>query len=95
MDINACLELVLDFLEAIEHKHFKTRGMIAKVPDLDGLSHKQIASPFKFSRCRAEYLDVGAELGEQTQMVLNNLGYTEKQIEKLKINGVCADNKTR
>ena len=94
VDIDACVELVLDFPEAMEHRHFKARGMIVEVPALDGSSQKQIASPFKFSRCKAEYRHVGVELGEQTEMVLKNLGYTEHQIEKLKSDGVCEDNKT-
>ena len=76
-DIDACVELVLEFPEAMEHQHFKARGMIAEVPAVDGSYQKQIASPFKFSRCKVEYRYVGAELGEQTEMVLKNLGYTE------------------
>jgi alpha-methylacyl-CoA racemase len=78
----------------MEHQHFKARGMIAEVPTVDGSYQEQIASPFKFSRCTVEYRHVGAELGEQTEMLLKNLGYTEQQIEKLKNDGVCADNKT-
>lgn len=93
-DIDACVELVLEFPEAMEHQHFKDREMISEVPDSDGALHKQIASPFKFSTCKAEYRHVGAELGEQTEMVLKDLGYTEQQFEKLKNDGVCADNKT-
>jgi len=93
-DIDACVELVLEFTEAMEHQHFKAREMIIEVPASDGASHKQIASPFKFSTCKAEYRHVGTELGEQTEMVLKDLGYTEQQIERLKRDGVCADNKT-
>lgn len=93
-DIDACVELVLEFSEVMEHQHFKARGMITDVPSSDGESHKQIASPFKFSICNAEYRHVGAELGEQTETVLKDLGYTKKQIEKFKNDGVCADNKT-
>ena len=93
-DIDACVELVLEFSEVMEHQHFKARGMITDVPTSDGESHKQIASPFKFSICNAEYRHVGAELGEQTETVLKDLGYTKKQIEKFKNDGVCADNKT-
>ena len=94
VDIDACVELVLEFPEAMEHQHIKAREMIAEVPTLDGSAQKQIASPFKCSICKAEYRHVGAELGEQTEIVLKNLGYTEQQIEKLKKEGVCADNKT-
>ena len=92
-DCDACVELVLEFTEAMEHQQFKAREMIADVPASDGSSQKQIASPFKFSVCKAEYRHVGVELGEQTDMVLKELGYTTQQIEKLKNDGACADNK--
>ena len=88
-DIDACVELVLEFPEAMEHQHFKAREMIAEVPTLDGSAQKQIASPFKFSICKAEYRHVDAELGEQTEMVLKDLRYTEQQIEKLKYRRLC------
>lgn len=92
-DTDTCVELVLEFTEAMEHQQFKAREMIADVPASDGSSQKQIASPFKFSVCKAEYRHVGVELGEQTDMVLKELGYTTQQIEKLKNDGACADNK--
>ncbi|MBL4823835.1 MAG: CoA transferase [SAR324 cluster bacterium] len=92
-DTDTCVELVLEFTEAMEHQQFKAREMIADVPASDGSSQKQIASPFKFSVCKAEYRHVGVELGEQTDMVLKELGYTAQQIEKLKNDGACADNK--
>ena len=93
-DVDACVELVLEFPEAMEHQHFKDREMITDVPTSDGATQKQIASPFKFSKCKAEYRHVGVKIGEQTEIVLKDLGYTEQQIEKLKNDGVCADNKT-
>ncbi len=92
-DTDTCVELVLEFTEAMEHQQFKAREMIADVPASDGSSQKQIASPFKFSVCKAEYRHVGVELGEQTDMVLKELGYTTQQIEELKNDGACADNK--
>jgi crotonobetainyl-CoA:carnitine CoA-transferase CaiB-like acyl-CoA transferase len=92
---DACVELVLEFSEAMEHQQFKDREMIKDVPVQDGSSRKQIASPFKFSACKAEYRHVGVELGKQTDIVLKELGYTLDQIKKLKNAGVCADNKTK
>ena len=92
---DACVELVLEFSEAMEHQQFKDREMIKDVPVQDGSSRKQIASPFKFSAGKPEYRHVGVELGKQTDIVLKELGYTLEQIKKLKITGVCADNKTK
>ncbi|HIO61038.1 MAG TPA: CoA transferase [Deltaproteobacteria bacterium] len=92
-DTDACVELVLEFPEAMDHQQFKARKMIAEVPDLAGTSQKQIASPFKFSVCKPKYRHVGAELGEHTDLVLKELGYSAHQIEQLKNDGACADNK--
>ena len=92
---DACVELVLEFPEAMEHQQFKDREMIKDVPVQDGSSRKQIASPFKFSAVKPEYRHVGVELGKQTDIVLKELGYTLEQIKKLKNAGVCADNKTK
>ena len=92
---DACVELVLEFPEAMEHQQFKDREMIMDVPVQDGSSRKQIASPFKFSACKLEYRHVGVELGKQTDIVLKELGYTLEQIKKLKNAGVCANNKIK
>ncbi len=91
---DACVELVLEFPEAMQHQQFKAREMIVDIPDSSGSTQKQIASPFKFSSCKPEYRHAGVELGEQTDLVLKELGYTQKQINKLKKAGVCEDNKT-
>tara|TARA_B100000945_G_scaffold278452_1_gene244243 strand:- start:14 stop:1210 length:1197 start_codon:yes stop_codon:yes gene_type:complete len=86
---DACVELVLEFTEAMEHHQFKEREMFVDVPDASGKTQRQIASPIKFSSCKAEYRHVGVELGEQTEMVLKDLGYSIAQINKLTEDGVC------
>ena len=90
---DACVELVLEFPEAMEHQQFKDREMFVDVPDSSGSTQRQIASPFKFSSCKPEYRHVGVELGEQTGMVLKELGYSLKQINELTKAGVCEVNK--
>ena len=92
-DCDACVELVLEFPEAMEHQQFKDREMFVDVPDSSGSTQRQIASPFKFSSCKPEYRHVGVELGEQTEMVLKELGYSLKQINELRKAGVCEVNK--
>ena len=93
-DCDACVELVLEFPEAMEHQQFKDREMFVDVPDSSGSAQRQIASPFKFSSCKPEYRHTGVELGEQTDMVLKELGYSLKQLNELKKAGVCEDYKT-
>ena len=93
-DCDACVELVLEFPEAMEHQQFKDREMFVDVPDSSGVTQKQIASPFKFSSCKAEYRHVGVELGEQTEMVLMDVGYSQKKINDLTKAGVCEVNKS-
>jgi len=92
-DCDACVELVLEFPEAMEHQQFKDREMFVDVPDSSGSAQRQIASPFKFSSCKPEYRHTGVELGEQTDIVLKELGYSLKQINELKKEGVCEVNK--
>ena len=92
-DCDACVELTLEFPEAMEHQQFKDREMFVDVPDSSGSTQRQIASPFKFSSCKPEYRHVGVELGEQTEMVLKELGYSLKQINELTKAGVCEVNK--
>ena len=67
--------------------------MVIKVTDQNGENQKQIASPFKFSACKPIYNHAGLETGEKTDLVLKKLGYTKDDIENLKKEGVCADNK--
>ena len=93
-DCDVCVELVLEFSEAMEHQQFKDRGMFVDVPDSSGSTQRQIASPFKFSSCEPEYRHVGVEIGEQTEIVLKELGYSLKQINELTIAGVCEVNKS-
>jgi len=94
-NIDACIELVLSLSEALEHEHFREREMFVEVPGLEGLSQKQIASPFKFSNCKLNYKHIGVGVGEQTDSELKKLGYNVEEIEKLKKEGVCIDNKTK
>ncbi len=91
-DCDACVELVLEFPEAMGHQQFKDREMLVDVPDSSGSTQRQIASPFKFSLCEPEYRHVGVKLGEQTEMVLKELGYSIKKINELTKAGICEVN---
>lgn len=86
--LEACVEPVLKFSEASQHPHIKAREMVVEVPKPDGMTQRQIASPIKFSACQPEYRHIGGKLGAHTGEVLQKLGLTKQEVNKLKEKGV-------
>lgn len=86
--IPACVEPVLSFAEAAAHPQLVARGMIADVPMPDGRMQKQIASPIKSSVHAPQYRHIGARLGEHSADVLRELGLAEREVERLREEGV-------
>jgi crotonobetainyl-CoA:carnitine CoA-transferase CaiB-like acyl-CoA transferase len=87
-DLQACVEPVLSFSEASEHPQLKAREMVVEVPKKDGTTQKQIACPIKFSAGKAQYKHIGSQLGEYTEEVLKELGYTKEEVLHLKEKGI-------
>ncbi len=85
---DACVEPVLNVKEMLEHPLPEARGMLVEVPAPDGTTRKQVGSPFKFSASKPVYRHVGVQTGRDTQRVLEELGYSEQEIESLKAAGV-------
>lgn len=75
-DKDVCVEPVLTIPEMLEHPQVQARNMVVDVPKPDGGMQKQIASPFKFSEGEAKYGWVGTAVGEHTDEVLREAGYT-------------------
>ncbi len=80
---DACVEPVLDVNEMLEHPLTQARAMVVEVPRPDGTLQKQLASPFKFSSCCPVYRHVGLGVGSNTQEVLEGLGYSAEEIERI------------
>ncbi len=87
-EIDACVEPVLTVAEMIDHPHTQAREMVVNVPKPDGGTQAQIAHPFKFSATQSAYKHIGVKLGEHTEEVLINLGYSKEQLTHLKEDGV-------
>ncbi|MGG1290675.1 CaiB/BaiF CoA-transferase family protein [Bacillus smithii] len=87
-DAQACVEPVLSFSEATEHPQLKAREMVVEVPKKDGTTQKQLACPIKFSAGKAQYKHIGSLLGEHTEEVLKELGYTKEEVLDLKAKGI-------
>ncbi|MCJ8205664.1 CaiB/BaiF CoA-transferase family protein [Pseudomonas sp. RGM2987] len=82
--IDACVEPVLSLDEALEHPQLQAREVVAQVPRGDGTSQAQMACPLKFSDGLPEPRHIGAGLGEHTDQVLGELGFSAQRIARLR-----------
>lgn len=81
---DACVEPVLSLAEAVEHPQLKARELVTQVPKGDGTSQAQMACPLKFSEGLPAPRYVGATLGQHTDQVLEELGFSAQRIEALR-----------
>ncbi|WP_308365382.1 MULTISPECIES: CaiB/BaiF CoA-transferase family protein [unclassified Microbulbifer] len=88
--IDACVEPVLDFLEAAQSQQMQQRRMICEATDSGGEAIAQINTPFLFDGEKPQRHSAGAPLGAHSREVLALLGYIAKEIEQLHEQGVIA-----
>lgn len=62
--------------------------MIVDVPKADGSTQRQVGSPFKFSQTPPAYQQVGGQAGAEATAVLQEIGYTDDEINKMRQQGV-------
>ena len=82
------VEPVLDISEALAHPQSVTRKMVVSVPKIGGGTQKQIGNPIKFSESEPRYDFVGAELGQHSQEVLSEIGFSNKEISQFRERGI-------
>ncbi|MFJ2687632.1 CaiB/BaiF CoA transferase family protein [Pseudomonas sp. NPDC087342] len=82
--VDACVEPVLSLGEAVRHPQLKARGVVTEVPRGDGTNQAQMACPLKFSEGLPEPRFIGAAVGEHTDQVLGELGFSAQRIEELR-----------
>ncbi|MHC8402282.1 CaiB/BaiF CoA transferase family protein [Pseudomonas sp. MDT1-17] len=82
--VDACVEPVLSVGEAVRHPQLKARELVAEVPSGDGTTQAQMACPLKFSQGLPEPKHIGAALGQHTDQVLGELGFSAERIEALR-----------
>jgi crotonobetainyl-CoA:carnitine CoA-transferase CaiB-like acyl-CoA transferase len=87
-DVDACVEPVLSISEAAAHPQNLARNMVVEVEKDDGTRQRQVGSPYKFSRTGCELKFAGVAPGTHTDQVLEESGFTGKEIEDLKEKGV-------
>lgn len=83
-ELDACVEPVLSLGEAVRHPQLKARELVTEVPRGDGSTQPQMACPLKFSDGLPEPRHVGASLGQHTDEVLAELGFSAQRIEALR-----------
>jgi crotonobetainyl-CoA:carnitine CoA-transferase CaiB-like acyl-CoA transferase len=89
-NIDCCLEPVLDLDEALDSELVKAREMVVEL-DQPGAGHiRQLGVPVKLSRTPGAVDKPGPTLGEHTDEVLQSLGYSGDEIERLKETGAVA-----
>ncbi len=86
--VDACVEPVLTVDEMAGHPHLEAREMVIEVEMEDGTPVRQIASPFKFSRSSLEYRHSGVCVGAHTRDILEESGFTDREIADLKSKNV-------
>lgn len=81
---DCCVEPVLDIEEMSEHPQTQAREMIVEVDNEKGGKMKQIASPIKFSGTQQEYRHIGRAPGAETETVLEELGFSDDEVAKMR-----------
>lgn len=82
--VDACVEPVLSLGEAVDHPQVQARGLVTQVPRGEGTAQAQMACPLKFSEALPAPRYVGAALGQHTEEVLGELGFSASKIAELR-----------
>ena len=86
-NIDACVEPVLSFSEAVEHPQLHAREVVTQVPRGDGSAQPQMACPLKFSEGLPPPRHIGVAGGAHSEQVLSEVGFSAGQIAALRESG--------
>lgn len=88
INLDLCVEPVLNLKEASEHPHLIAREMIIDVPHQKTGTQKQLGCPIKFSMYQTHYQQAGGDIGADSKQILTELGFDDTKISTLKKCGV-------
>jgi alpha-methylacyl-CoA racemase len=86
--IDACVEPVLTLAEALNQMQIAAREMVVEVESQEGPPVRQLGNPVKFSKTPVTYGKAGMPSGVHTREALQELGYTEEEIEGFERTGL-------
>ncbi len=80
---------ILQISEVVSNPHVLARGMVTEVDNpRTGKKLKQLGTPVKFSKSRTSIRMAPPGLGEHSEEVLGELGYSKDRIEELRRGGI-------
>ncbi|KAF3922994.1 hypothetical protein ABW20_dc0103233 [Dactylellina cionopaga] len=79
-----------DVHDTLTHEHVLARGMVKEVEHETCGPVKLVNTPFKFSNAEMSIRHAPPTLGQDTDDILEGLGFSTKEIEELKTEGVVA-----
>ncbi len=88
INLDLCVEPVLNLKEASEHPQLIAREMIIDVPHQQKGTQKQLGCPIKFSMYQTHYQQAGGDIGADSKQILTELGFDDTKISTLKKCGV-------
>jgi alpha-methylacyl-CoA racemase len=86
-EYDVCVEPVLTLDEAFSQPHAEARGVVVDVPKSTGGTQRQVANPLKFSKAQPQYDHTGPEMGEHTDEILKEAGFSEVEVAALRDRG--------
>ena len=81
---------VNDIQGTLNHEHVLARGMVKEMEHEACGKIKMVNTPIKFSESKPSIRTVPPMLGQHTDEVLTELGFTKSDIERLKIEGAVS-----
>ena len=81
--IDACCEPIQNFSEVLKDPLFLERKMIVEVTGKDGKKSPAIGIPVKLSETPGSVNTPPVDFGQNTYAILEELGYSQKQIKEL------------
>ncbi len=88
MKEDTCVTAVHSLEETFSDPHVLHRKMLVETFHPRAGRVKQIGVPIKFSETPGEIRDPAPEIGEHTEEILKDLGYTREQIVRFRKEGV-------
>ncbi len=79
---------VYTYAELFADAHFQQRGVVQELPDHQGKPMKLIGSPLRLSRTPGHIRSTPPALGQHTEAILQRLGYTLADVQRLRQQGV-------
>jgi crotonobetainyl-CoA:carnitine CoA-transferase CaiB-like acyl-CoA transferase len=88
MSEDACVTAVQSLDEVFSDPHVLHRQMLVEQTHPKAGRLRQIGVPIKFSRTPGEIRTPAPEIGEHTEEILKQLGYSQREIDRLRREGV-------